>query len=204
MTDEDAVQRFEAFVQAQRPAMAPWAPVTDYSFEARKAIEGIHPQLIKDVFRPTVVVDVGCGPTQALSRCLRLLGVTCIAVDREDDYGDSTCDITRPIASDLKGDLVIARELLEHLTVRDLARAVRNLCALSSQFVYGTTRFHPAPSHLLDFTTEFEQDPTHITCGTKVFLRILFALEGFRWRQDLADQMDWRHYGRTFVFERDV
>jgi hypothetical protein len=73
---------------------------------------------------------------------------------------------------------------------------------VTSRFVYVTTRFHAAPASLLDVTTDFETDPTHITLMTKDLLRALFVLEGLRRRADLEDRMDWAGKGRVLVYER--
>ena len=56
-----------------------------------------------------------------------------------------------------------------------------------------TTRFHPDPGSLLDFTTQFDVDPS---------LRCLFVLEGFRRRADLEQRMDWGNKNRVLVYER--
>lgn len=205
---EEHLEVFEQLALTQLSASSAWQPVTDYSFEARKKIEGQQPQLIKDVFQPTLVIDAGCGPGH-LVRLLRELDVDAYGFDLHPPEGAAffhgdlcdehyNCDMnTTPLY-----DLAVNRECLEHLTVRQIKLAVTNLCRLSSRFIYGTTRFHPSPRHLLDFTTEFDADPTHVSCGTHAFLRMLFALEGFRWRGDLAERMDWMQKGRTFCFER--
>jgi hypothetical protein len=99
-------------------------------------------------------------------------------------------------------DLVICREVLEHLTIRQIRRAVTNLCALSSKFVYVTTRFAKDPDHLLDVDTSDDLDPTHITMLNQDFLRVLFVLEGFKRRPDLEARMDWQGKGRVLVYER--
>jgi hypothetical protein len=99
-------------------------------------------------------------------------------------------------------DVVICREVLEHLTVLQVRRAVTELCRASSGLVYVTTRFHPTPESLLDVTTDHETDPTHITLLAKDFLRVMFVLEGFRNRPDLEGRMDWAHKGRVLVYER--
>ena len=99
-------------------------------------------------------------------------------------------------------DLVICREVMEHLTVLQVRRTVAQICRASSRFVYVTTRFHPDPDDLLDFTTQFDVDPTHITLLTKDFLRCLFVLEGFRRRPDLEERMDWGDKDRVLVYER--
>ncbi len=99
-------------------------------------------------------------------------------------------------------DLVICREVMEHLTVVQVRETVRQISRASSRFAYVTTRFHPDPATLLDFTTQFEVDPSHITLLAKDFLRVLFVLEGFRRRADLETRMDWAGKDRVLVYER--
>lgn len=201
--DEAALARFEALVLSQQPASVPWQPVTDYSFEARKAIEGPHPELIKEVFQPRYVCDVGCGPGH-LAGMLRDGTISVDGLDKA--TGEDITDAeTLPIVlydGDDPYDLVICREVLEHLTVREIRLAVTNLCALSSQYVYVTTRFAKAPRHLLDVDTSDDLDPTHITMMSKEFLRALFVLEGFKRRADLEERLDWKRVGRVLVYER--
>ena len=99
-------------------------------------------------------------------------------------------------------DLVICREVMEHLTVLQVRRAVANIVRMTSRFVYVTTRFHPSPASLLDFTTQFDVDPTHITLLNKDLLRLVFVLEGCRSRPDLEARMDWGGKGRVLVLEK--
>ena len=209
-TDAQALADFEVLVQTQQPASRPWAPVTDYSFEARKAIEGIHPQLIKDVFQPTHVLDVGCGPEAVLVRLLADRGIEATGIDCQLDGATSWCPgfsfqgdiVAMDFSISEPNDLVICREVLEHLTIRQIRQAVTNLCALSSRFVYVTTRFAQAPQHLLDVDTSDALDPTHITMLNQHLLRLLFVLEGFKRRADLEERMDWQHKGRVLVYDR--
>ena len=77
-----------------------------------------------------------------------------------------------------------------------------NLCALSSRFVYVTTRFARAPQHLLSVDTSDGLDPTHITMLNQSLLRLLFVLEGFKRRADLEQRMDWQGKARVLVYER--
>lgn len=196
--------KFEALVLTQRPAARAWQPVTDYSFEARTAIEGDHPRLILDVFSPRRVLDVGCG-FNYLATLINDLAGRLVAFGA--DISNPCADVTLDITSDrqmlgLGGDLVICREVLEHLTVQHIRRAVTNLCALSSQFVYLTTRFHPNPTSLLDVATSDDLDPTHISLLNQDFLRVLFVLEGFRRREDLEVRIDWQRKQRVLVYER--
>jgi len=201
-----ALDRFEALVLSQKRATEPWQPVTDYSFEARKAIEGEHPQLIKDVFAPKIVADMGCGKDAHLVKLLRALNLTVLGVDpqiketpfapyliRESLLGTVETDVA---------DLIICREVLEHLTVRQIRQAVTNLCRLSTKYVYVTTRFAKAPQSLLDVDTSDDLDPTHISMLNQDLLRVLFILEGFKRRTDLEQRMDWQQKGRVLVYER--
>lgn len=196
------MEQFEATVFAQQPASKPWTPVTDYSFEARKAIEGEQPRLLMDVFRPKRIVDVGSG----FGHLVRLLN------EREGwtiAYGLDVCDdadyyfdvTTRAHPPKIGGDLVICREVLEHLTLRQVRRAITNLCALSSRYVYITTRFS-SEHDLLRVETSDDLDPTHITLPAKDLYRLLLTLEGFKRRADLETAMDWQHKGRCLVYER--
>lgn len=190
---------------AQRPAVTHWTPVTDYSFAARKAIEGRHPQLILETFQPRRILDVGCGPGHLVTLLNEAAGQQmAYGCDVNDQHADYFFDITlSPVAMLPKGwDLVICREVLEHLTIRQIRQAVTRLCALTVRYVYLTTRFHPQPNGLMDVKTHDELDPTHITMLNQDFLRMLFVLEGFKRRADLETRMDWKKLGRVLVYER--
>jgi SAM-dependent methyltransferase len=186
----------------------------NYSLETRRSIEAKNPFLIKDVFQPKKVLDLGCGPG-ALMHLLWELGVDVEGVD----FAASSRELATPQVRDritvgvvtdhtLKAagayDLVICREVLEHLTVLQVRQAVANMVRLTSRYIYVTTRFHPSPSSLLDFTTQFEVDPTHITLLNKDMLRLMFVLEGCRSRPDLEARMDWGNKGRVLVLEKAV
>lgn len=215
------INEFEQLVQSQREVSPShytegyfaggWrADGEKYDLETRRRIEGKHPQLIQDVFHPATVLDAGCGPGY-LMLMLHELGIIV-----------SGFDITHPllavpalenmmwradIASSgcfhkvARSDLVICREVLEHLTVQQIRYAVRNLVLASRQYIYVTTRFHPNPTGLLDVATSDDLDSSHITLLTKDFLRMLFVLEGCRSRHDLEERMDWQNKGRCLVME---
>lgn len=182
-----------------------------YSLESRRAAEGRNPVLIRDVFAAERIVDMGCGPG-ALMCLLDELGVRADGVDFSEDAKrqapeavraririGSITDVALPDAS---YDLVICREVLEHMTVLDVRRAVANMCRISARYVYLTTRFHPAPTSLFDVTTELDVDPTHITLMNIDMLRLMFVLHGFRRRADLEKRMDWLNKGRVLVYEK--
>jgi SAM-dependent methyltransferase len=219
------ITEFEERVIAQRPVGAghydeeyftgDWRDAgNNYSLETRRSIEAKNPFLIKDVFQPKKVLDLGCGPG-ALMHLLWELGVDVEGVD----FAASSRELATPQVRDrisvgvvtdhaLKAagayDLVICREVLEHLTVLQVRQAVANMVRLTSRYIYVTTRFHPSPSSLLDFTTQFEVDPTHITLLNKDMLRLMFVLEGCRSRPDLEARMDWGNKGRVLVLEKAV
>jgi SAM-dependent methyltransferase/glycerol-3-phosphate cytidylyltransferase-like family protein len=183
----------------------------DYTIETRRKIEGRHPQVVKDVFNPARVLDMGCGPG-ALLYLLEEVGIVADGID----FAASTRELAPPSVRDriMVGaltdpniptdsyDLVICREVFEHLTVLQVREAVRNICRVSSKFAYVTTRFHPDPPTLLDVTTQFDVDPSHITLMNKDLLRLMFVLEGFRRREDLENTIDWMGKGRVLVYEK--
>lgn len=185
----------------------------DYTIEARRRIEGRNPELIRDVFQPASLLDFGCGPG-ALLYLLDELGVRGEGVDFSRYARDSAppavrdrihvLDADGEIDLGRQFDLVICREVFEHLTVRQVRRAVSNICRLSSRYVYVTTRYSRDVDDLLSVQTEPEVDPSHISLLNKDFLRCLFVLEGFRSRRDLEARMDWKNYGRVLVLERAV
>ena len=218
----DDVQAFEQAVLAQEPVAArhydddyfaaDWREGGNrYDVETRRRVEGRNPALIKEVFEPTRVLDVGCGPG-FLMLFLAELGVEVEGIDFSPSSHElappevrariTIGDVSEPHVPERSFDLVVCREVLEHLTVLQVRRTVEQLCRASSRFVYVTTRFHPTPESLLDFTTDFETDPTHVTLLAKDFLRCLFVLEGFRRREDLEERMDWAGKGRVLVYER--
>lgn len=183
----------------------------DYTIETRRKIEGRHPLVVKEVFAPARVLDVGCGPG-ALLYLLEEVGIVADGID----FAASTRELAPPSVRDriMVGpvtderlpsdayDLVICREVFEHLTVLQVREAVRNICRVSSRYAYVTTRFHPDPPTLLDVTTQFDVDPSHITLLNKDLLRLFFVLEGFRQRKDLEDRIDWMGKGRVLVYEK--
>jgi SAM-dependent methyltransferase len=216
------IAEFETAIYAQEPTSSDhydaeyftgeWrAEGNSYNLETRRAIEAKNPQLIKEVFQPTTVLDLGCGPG-ALMHLLHEIGVTVEGID----FAESSRALATPEVRDrivigntfdhLKPadayDLVICREVLEHLTVFQVKKTVENMVRMTSRYVYCTTRFHPDPASLVDFTTQFDVDPTHITLLNKDFLRLLFVLEGCRSRPDLEARMDWLNKGRVLVMEK--
>jgi SAM-dependent methyltransferase len=220
----DEVDELERVVRSQRPFEAThydddyfasdWREDANrYDLDSRRRIEAKNPSLIRDVLRPTSVLDVGCGPG-FLMYLLHELGMESNGVDCSPSSRTLAPEPVRnririgPVddleEADRSFDLVVCREVMEHLTLLQIRRTVAEICRVSSRLAYVTTRFHGAPSSLLDVTTDFETDPTHITLMTKDLLRTLFVLEGFARRADLEQEMDWGGKGRALVYERPV
>jgi ubiquinone/menaquinone biosynthesis C-methylase UbiE len=216
------ISQFESAIFAQTPTppehydtdyfTGDWrAEGNNYSLETRREIEAKNPALIKEVFQPTKVMDLGCGPG-ALMHLLWELGVDIVGIDfAQSSKALATPEVRdritigktyEPLAPANAYDLVICREVLEHLTVFQIKKTVENMVRMTSRYVYCTTRFHPAPASLVDFTTQFDVDPTHITLLNKEFLRLMFVMEGCRSRPDLESRMDWGHKGRVLVMEK--
>lgn len=207
-----SIAEFEALVRAQKPAEKPWEPVLAYDIETRRAIEGEQPRLIRDVFKPTDAIDYGCG-AGFLVAFLAELGVTIRGYEPSEamrqraphyvsqfvrgSYWDNRMNGHTAVY-----DLVICREVLEHLTVLEIRETIRTLCRISKKFVYVTTRYHQSPASILDVATSDNLDPTHISMCHKDLLRLMFVLEGFHCRQDLESKMDWKNLGRVLVYER--
>lgn len=183
----------------------------NYSIDSRREIEARNPSLIKEHFKPNKVLDAGCGPG-ALMTFLDELGVSVFGVDASEAVLKSAssavrsrisiASLTAIPAEDQSFDLVICREVFEHLPALEILRAVTELCRVSSKHVYLTTRFAKAEANLLALETEFDADPTHITCLNQDFLRSLFVLNGFQRRRDLELKLDWLKKGRVLVYER--
>jgi 2-polyprenyl-3-methyl-5-hydroxy-6-metoxy-1,4-benzoquinol methylase len=184
----------------------------NYSLETRRVIEARNPQLIKETFQPVRALDLGCGPG-ALMHLLWELGVAVEGID----FAASSLRLATPEVRDHirighvgdmsllpanAVDLVISREVLEHLTVLEVKQAVANMVRMTSKFIYVTTRFHPHPQTLLDFNQKDDLDPSHITLLNKDLLRLMFILEGCRSRPDLESKMDWGGKGRVLVLEK--
>ena len=220
---EPEVANFEKFVQNQKAA----SPAQDfdenyfvgewrhgnqsYTLTSRREIEGRNPELIKSVLNPKNVLDAGCGPG-FLMLMLHELDVNVSGIDAAPAaVAGVPQEINKKIQlgsvldlpfQNQEFDVVISREVLEHLTVIEVAKAVREMCRVSSRLVYITTRFARQAQSIFDVETEFEADPTHITCMNKSLLRTLLVLEGFKSRPDLESGMDWMKKDRALVYER--
>jgi SAM-dependent methyltransferase len=205
MTNDEALAALETLYTAQPPAK-PWTPVLPYDIKARRVAEGQQPDLIVEAFQPTRVLDYGCG-AGFLVAFLAELGVDVRGYEplippKVPPYVRHLVSDQKPQAGTARYDLVVCREVLEHVPFRDVRGVVAHLCALSTKFVYVTTRFAQNPAHFLSVDTVDQLDPTHITMMNQDFLRLLFVMEGFVRRPDLEGVLDWQKKGRVLIYER--
>lgn len=180
---------FEDFVQGQQPAAKPWEPVTPYDRETRRAIEAPQADIIADAFKGCTVLDYGCG-FGYLVELLQERGMDVKGYD----------PVYAPLSVIDQRDLVICREVLEHLTVLTLDHTIYSLIGGSRRFVYVTTRFTTKP-HLLDVDGSDDLDPTHQTMLNQDLLRLRFTMAGCRRRADLEAKLDWQQKHRVLVYE---
>ena len=214
---------FEKFVISQSPAepssdfdneyfTGEWRHgYTTYTLETRRKVEGRNPELIKLILNPRKLLDVGCGPG-LLVLMLREIDVDASGFDASDFALNTAPEQVKPFLS--KGDILnipfgegdfdvlVCREVLEHLTVLQVARAISEMCRVSSRLIYVTTRYAHECNSIFEVETEFEADPTHITCMNKTLVRTLFLLNGFKSRPDLETKLDWLDKGRVLVYEK--
>ncbi len=222
---EGQVDEFEAYIAAHPPFgpehydkkyfMGDWrANDNSYDLEKRREIEGQNPANIMRVFEPLSVLDWGCGPG-TLMHFLHELGADVYGVDfSEEAKADATDEVRDRIAigpidcyKDFEKDfdLVVCREVIEHLTVPQTMGMAYVLCVqYRPRFVYLTTRYHSDPDSLLSVMEDDPSvDPSHINLTNKQWLRSIFVAHGYRTRKDLEKELDWKNFGRVIALERN-
>lgn len=181
---------FETFVHTQASPKS-WAPVTPYDRESRRAIEAPQADILAQLFEGLTVLDYGCG-FGYLVELLHERGIDAIGWDPQfHDQPD--------VLSELY-DVVICREVLEHVPIREWPNVVWAIATTAKRFVYITTRFTNKP-HPLDVDGSDDLDPTHISITNQALLRSMLVMHGLRRRADLEARLDWKRLGRVLVYE---
>lgn len=189
---------------AQAQVAVPFDPVAQgYDSEKnRKRIEGQHPDILAKLCAGKTVLDVGCGPGY-LVKWLRKRGVEARGVDpNRVEFADEAC-----FPGWLHGmidrvyDVVVCREVLEHLPVREWGTFLSHLFRVARERVYLTTRFHLDPPHPYALTDERAVDPSHITVLPQPFLRALCTTFGGVRDTAWEAELDWLHKDRVLVYK---
>ena len=184
-----------------------WRGANPYTLEDRRRIEGIHPDLIASLWRGRSILDVGCGPGHLMAllqeRGMAVRGIepseAAVALAPEAVTRRIWCGPAREATAD--AEVVICREVLEHLTVAELTEMVGHLFRLASHAVYITTRFHQSPSSVFAVMDEPCIDPSHITLLTQTLLRALCVMHGGRRNRDAEAVLDHAGKGRVLVYD---
>jgi cytidyltransferase-like protein len=210
---EAGLDRLETFIAGQAPQLEKFdteyfqghwrADGNVYTLDERRKIEWKHPEIIKQAWPGCSILDVGCGPGYLVTM-LKELGVDAGGCDPSPDAvklaGDRTVvNIAARHVPSRMSDVVICREVLEHVPVAEIPEMVCDLFRIARKAVYITTRF--STGSVFDARTEFDVDPTHISLLTQPFLRALCVLNGGKRRRDWEDQLDWQMKGRVLCYE---
>jgi hypothetical protein len=189
----------DAAMQQMVPFNAAAQGYGDYG--ARVAIEGSHPDIVAALFKGQSVLDVGCGPGHFVAM-LRERGMAAIGLDPYCTPVGRDC--YRAVIGEIDSqyhDVVICREVLEHIPVREVGSFLHHLFRVARHYVYLTTRFTEAPAHPFALTTEFAADPSHITLLPQPFVRALCVTMGGVQKPLMEQALDWQDKGRVLVYE---
>jgi hypothetical protein len=165
------------------------ADANGYTLERRREVEGRHPDILAELCKGMSVLDYGCGPGYLVTM-LKERGIDVAGFDPA--FG--------PVEA-LESDVVICREVMEHVLVGHVGRLLHDLFRMARRYVYITTRFTANPAHPFDLTNETDVDPSHITCLPQSFVRALCVTMGGRRCREWEEKLDWQHKGRVLVYE---
>lgn len=183
--------------------------------DGKRKSEGQHPDRIKQCFGDDIkVLDAGCG-RGFLVKFLREVNVDAVGVDYSKYAVEhaaakghvAEADVTNLPFEDNSKDLVISREIFEHLTLEQSKKAFEEMIRVSKKYIYLTIWMNFDEDADDDIVLDdFDRDPTHITYCTRNFWEKrlgLYVNAGIlKRRKDLEEVLDWCKKGRCFVFEK--
>lgn len=177
-------------------------PRTAYTLPVRRIAEGARPDRIAELWPGASVLDVGCGPGCLMAllqeRGLQVRGVEPSMAARamaDASVKDKIGYQWHP------ADVVISREVLEHLTIPEVAQMVAQFFTYAKKAVVITTRFNFDALSPFDVIDQPEVDPTHQTLLFQPFLRSLCVMAGGRRRRDWETRLDFQGFGCTLAYE---
>ena len=189
----------DALVQHQVPFDADAQGYTDYG--VRSVIEAKHPDILAQLCHGKTVLDVGCGPGHFV-QMLRERGVEASGVDPYLAPRYPHCfqgDVAKLFTDAY--DVIVCREVLEHVPVREWGALLYHLFRVAKQRVYLTTRHTQAPAHPFELTDEPHIDPSHITKLPQPLLRALCVVQGGHRNAAWEEALDWQLKGRVLAYE---
>jgi SAM-dependent methyltransferase len=181
--------------------------------ETRRKIEGEHPNRIKDVVGNGKVLDVANGQGWLVG-FLRELDVEAYGIDYSEYAIENAFYKSRPYIQladsqnipypDNTFDMVIARELLEHLTVGQVLNTIKEMDRVCKPegILYFTIWLNFDPTASPDILCSDSRDQSHVTYMPRQFWLRLFE-RNFPYlmlSHDLEANLDWMNKGRAFVF----
>jgi glycerol-3-phosphate cytidylyltransferase-like family protein len=191
----------DALAQRVVPFDADAQGYADYG--ARVAIEARHPDILAQLCVGKTVLDYGCGPGH-LVQMLRERGAQAFGRDPYLAPRYSHCRLGRLEAiADDQYDVLVCREVLEHVPVREWGALLHHLFRVAKERVYITTRFTQAPAHPFELTNELDVDPSHITKLPQPLVRALCVAQGGHRSASWEQALDWQGKGRVLVYEVD-
>jgi len=189
---------------------APWFPLGS-GVDAKRFTEGKHPSIIKEIIgKGAKVLDVGCGEGWLVG-FLRETGVEAYGIDYSPEAVEFGYEKAKPFLnigsaeslpySDNQFDIVIARELFEHLTFEQAKKVFAEMVRVSKRFVYLTIWLNFNAASSSDLIYSDLRDHTHVTFCNRRFWEKYFGEYSIQQRRDLEKKLDWADKGRCFVYE---
>lgn len=170
-------------------------------YGTRVALEARHPEILAQLCHGRTVLDYGCGPGY-LVQMLRERGVQATGVDPYVAPRYPHCRLGRMADLDARAsDVVVCREVLEHVPVREWGALLHHLFRVAKERVYLTTRFYLDPPHPFALTDERVVDPSHITVLPQPFVRALCTTFGGVRDRAWESALDWLHKDRVLVYQ---
>lgn len=198
-----------------RGEKSPWWSEFGVSEDGKRKTEGEAPARIISAFNPSSILDSGAGPGW-LAKFLSEFGSVSTVVGL--DYSKQALKIS-PIKekmvlgsvtempfADKSFDLVISREVFEHLTVEQAQSAFDEILRVSKKWIYMTIWMNFDPEAKDDVVLDdLAIDPTHITFCTRNWWNNFFKkyIDDGIIKEDKEKEefLDWRGKGRVYVFE---
>jgi len=183
----------------------------------KRRTEGKHPSIIREIVGNGTVLDSGCGQAWLVG-FLRELGVEAYGIDYSEYAIVNSFYLARPFVSlgdiqklpyeDNSFNMVIAREVFEHLTIEQAINALHEMDRVCKPggLLYFTIwlNFYQQDNVSPDILCKDVRDPSHVTFMPRKFWLRLFEnnLSNIEYETEISDRLDWMEKSRTFVYRK--